>query len=486
MGQERVKLQIYRFDPSRGEGPHYDEFDVPFSKGLTVLDGLIYVYENIDSSLSFRWSCKNVQCGACGMLVNGEAVLACERQMAAGERVKVDPFPLPVIKDVVSDFSTIEDKKVRTFSEPKPAGRPERLSSEEVSPLIPLHKCLDCHICDVVCPLNKGKERIEPGSFLPSDLVQLASIVFNKREGENRAGLAFSKKVYHCLTCGECVNACPVDIDIVNEAIEKLRQNFMKRDRDSYRKLFDPKDWVERWIELKGKSFLEGAKTEYRVSGAKGEVGLFLGCMLNRRQQDLASSMIRALNRAGLDVLLPKNQRCCGYPLMRMGMVDEAENLLRNNISVFEETGVARVITACPDCSFAFQKDYARLFGNGNGNPRFEVLDVLQTLPEPSIKIHSKVACHNPCYLAKKGIRLSDELARRGIQVTEVIETCCGAGGGVYFTNPQVARDMGQKAVCAVQSEIVVTGCPFCKEQFENVIGKERKVLHYLEVLDQS
>jgi len=483
MEQERVRIQVYRFDPNGGENPHYDEYDIPFSKGLTVLDGLIYVYENVDSSLSFRWSCKNVQCGACGMLVNGKAVLACERQLAPGERVKVDPFPLPVIKDVVSDFSTIEDKKVRTFSELKPAGRPERLSSEEVSPLIPLHKCLDCHICDVVCPINKGKERIETGSFLPSDLVQLASIVFNKREGEDRMGLAFSKKLYHCLTCGDCVEACPVDIDIVNDAIEKLRQNFMKKDGDSYRKLFDPKDWVERWIELKGTPFLEGAKTEYRVSGAKAEVGLFLGCMLNRRQQELVSSMIRALNRAELDVVIPKDQKCCGYPLMRMGMIEETGDLLRNNISIFEETGVTRVVTACPDCSFAFQEDYVRLFGDGNGKPRFEVLDILQVLPEPFIKTPQKVSCHNPCYLTKRGIRLSDELAKRGVEVSEVIETCCGAGGGVYFTNPQVAQDVGQRAVRTVQSDMIVTGCPFCKEQFENVSGKDKRILHYLEIL---
>ena len=47
-----------------------------------------------------------------------------------------------------------------------------------------------------------------------------------------------------------------MDIDIVNDAIERLRQDFMKLDRDPYRKLFDPRDWVERWVELKGEPFL--------------------------------------------------------------------------------------------------------------------------------------------------------------------------------------------------------------------------------------
>ncbi len=460
-------------------------FKLSYSKGLTVLDALIYIYENIDSSLSFRWSCKNVQCGTCGMLVNGEAVLACERKLDPGETVRVDPFPLPIIKDVVTDFSYIEEKKVRVFSELTTAGRPENLSPEEVSPLISLHKCLDCHICDVVCPLNKGKSRIEPDSFLPADLVQLASMVFNKREGEERRGLAYSKKMYQCLTCGDCVEACPVDIDIVNDAIEKLRQDFMKRDGEPYRKLFDPKDWVERWIELKGGPFLEGAKEEYRVSNSKGKVGFFVGCIMNRRQQDLAFSTIRALNRAQFDVIVPKDQKCCGQPLMRIGMIEQAKGLLRKNISVFEVTGVTQVVTACPECSFGFKEDYVRLFGKGDRKPRFEVLDLIRLLPVIKLDKLQKIACHNPCYLSRQGVRLSDELARRGVEIREVMDDCCGAGGGVYFTNPNLAEDIGRKTLNGIKSNVLVTGCPFCKEQFGKVIDQEKKLIHYVEAFDQ-
>jgi fumarate reductase (CoM/CoB) subunit B len=264
----------------------------------------------VDSSLSFRWSCKNVQCGTCGLRVNGNAVLACERVIRSGEAITVDPFPLPIVKDVVTDLASIEDSRVRVFSKLTSTGQPDRLSPEEVAPLISLHKCLDCHVCDCVCPLNKGKKRIEPGSFLPSDLVQLASLVFNKREGEDRTAAAYSKKLYQCLTCGDCVRACPVDIDIVNDAVEKLRQNFMKNDISPYRKLFAPQDWVERWVELKGRPFLEEAQEVYPVPGAQGKVGLFVGCLMNRRQQDLANLTIRALNKSRFDVVVPKGQQC--------------------------------------------------------------------------------------------------------------------------------------------------------------------------------
>lgn len=483
MSKQEVTLRVYRFDPGASTPPHYDDFQIPYSKGLTVLDGLIYVYENLDSSLSFRWSCKNVQCGTCGMRVNGEAVLACERKLELGETLQVDPFPLPVIKDVVTDFSSIENKNVRVFSKLTPAGRPERLSPEEVSPLISLHKCLDCHICDVVCPLNKGKATIEHGSFLPADLVQLASMVFDSREGEDRRGLAYSRRMYECLTCGVCVKACPVDIDIVNDAIEKLRQDFMRLEGEPYRKLFNPEDWVERWVELKGKPFLSEAKEAYRVSKPKGEVAFFVGCLMNRRQQELALGAIRALNKAQLDVIVPKDQKCCGQPLMRLGMVEEAKGLLRKNISLFEETGVAQVVTACPDCSFGFREDYVRLVGNGERKPRFEVLDLIQLLSGSKTQKTQKMACHNPCYLSKQGVRLSEELAKKGLKIGEVVEDCCGAGGGVYFTNPEISQEIGRKAVNQIKSDTFVTGCPFCKEQFEKVIDK-KKVIHYIELFD--
>jgi fumarate reductase (CoM/CoB) subunit B len=482
MSKEIVTLHVYRFDPGASVSPHYDDFEIPYSKGLTVLDALIHIYENVDSSLSFRWSCKNVQCGTCGMVVNGEAVLACERQLDLGETVRIDPFPLPIIKDVVTDFSYIEDKKVRVFSEMTPAGRPEILFPEEVSPLIPLHKCLDCHICDVVCPLNKGEKRIEPESFLPADLVQLASMVFNKRKGEDHRGLAYSKKMYQCLTCGACVNACPVGIDIVNDAIEKLRQDFMKRDGEPYRKLFNPKDWVERWIEPKGEPFLDGVKEAYKPSNAKGKVGFFVGCLMNRRQQDLALAAIRALKKAQFDVIVPKNQKCCGQPLLRIGMIEEARKLLCENISIFEADDVTQVVTACPDCSFAFRKDYARLVGDGNRKPRFEVLDLISLLPVHLSNKLQKIACHNPCYLSKQGIRLSDELTRRGFQTEEVINGCCGAGGGVYFTEPDLAREISKKTVKKIGSDLLVTGCPFCKDQFEKVIDQNKKIIHYIDL----
>jgi len=206
---------------------------------------------------------------------------------------------------------------------------------------------------------------------------------------------------------------------------------------------------------------------------------------MNRRQQDLAFSTINVLNKNQFDVIVPKNQRCCGQPLMRIGMVEEAKELLRKNISIFEEMGVSQVITTCPDCSFAFREDYRRLVGNGDRKPRFEVLDMISLLPLSKLNKSQEMACHNPCYLSKQGVRLSDKLAKKGVELREVINDCCGAGGGVYFTNTRLAEEISRKTVNGIKSNILVTGCPFCKEEFEKVFDKERKIIHYIEVFSK-
>jgi fumarate reductase (CoM/CoB) subunit B len=260
----------------------------------------------------------------------------------------------------------------------------------------------------------------------------------------------------------------------------------MAADGDPYRKLFNPKHWVERWVELKGQPFLEEAKENYPATNSKGKVGFFVGCYMNRRQQNMAVSTMKALNDAHYDVIVPKNQLCCGQPLMRLGMVKEAKELLLENISIFEKAGVTEIVTACPDCSYAFSEDYVRIFGNGDRKPSFKISDLITLLPPAPKRKEKNIACHNPCYLSKQGISLSEELKSKGIQVEEVIEDCCGAGGGVYFTRPELSQKIGKKTAQLFNSGTVICGCPFCKEQLEQVTGNDRKVIHYVELWNEG
>lgn len=98
-----VEFRIRRFDGSKS---YWQSFEVPTKRGMTVLEGLFYIKENLDSSLAFRVSCRMGICGSCAMKINGKSRLACETQIAAlGDRIVIEPLDnFKVLKDLVTDF----------------------------------------------------------------------------------------------------------------------------------------------------------------------------------------------------------------------------------------------------------------------------------------------------------------------------------------------------------------------------------------------
>jgi len=74
---ETIKLEVTRYAPERHQAPTSQSFEVPYRKDWVVLDALNYIKDNLDGSLSYRWSCRMGICGSCGMMVNGEPKLTC-------------------------------------------------------------------------------------------------------------------------------------------------------------------------------------------------------------------------------------------------------------------------------------------------------------------------------------------------------------------------------------------------------------------------
>ena len=74
---DTITLEVTRYRPEEGKEPTFQSFQVPFRKDWVVLDALNYIKDNLDGSLSYRWSCRMGVCGSCGMMVNGEPKLTC-------------------------------------------------------------------------------------------------------------------------------------------------------------------------------------------------------------------------------------------------------------------------------------------------------------------------------------------------------------------------------------------------------------------------
>ena len=104
---ELTEYRIYRWDPDGGANPRVDTYYVDHKKcGPMVLDGLIWIKNNIDPTLTFRRSCREGVCGSCAMNIDGSNTLACTKaQEDIRGVVKVYPLPhLPVVKDLVADL----------------------------------------------------------------------------------------------------------------------------------------------------------------------------------------------------------------------------------------------------------------------------------------------------------------------------------------------------------------------------------------------
>ena len=159
-GATNVKtFKVYRWDPDSGDNPRVDSYELDLDAcGPMVLDALIKIKNEVDSTVTFRRSCREVVCGSCAMNVDGTNTLACIKPI---EDIKGDasvyPLPhLPVVKDLVPDLNTVYaqyasiEPWLKTES-PEPTG--ERLQSpEERKQLDGLWECILCFCCSTSCP----------------------------------------------------------------------------------------------------------------------------------------------------------------------------------------------------------------------------------------------------------------------------------------------------------------------------------------------
>ena len=111
----QIELEVMRYDPERDDAPRFQNYTVPCHKDWAILDALNYVKEQLDTTLSYRWSCHMMVCGSCGMMVNGEPSLTCKTFIRdLPDRVRVEPLAnFPIEKDLVVVLDDVMEKLQR-------------------------------------------------------------------------------------------------------------------------------------------------------------------------------------------------------------------------------------------------------------------------------------------------------------------------------------------------------------------------------------
>ncbi len=248
MNETTIQFDIYRYRPD-WDAPGYQTYEVPYHDDWVVLDALNYVKDQIDGSLSYRWSCRMGVCGSCGMQINGEPTLTCATfltDLYPGP-VKVEPLQnFPVERDLVVDLTSFLEKLahvspyiVRNEDDENDLTSEYSQTPAELERYKQFSMCINCMLCYAACPVvGRVDDFLGPAALALAQRYNLDS----RDQGKNqRQDVIFQNEgVWECTFVGECSAVCPKHVDPAGA----IQQAKLEGAVDYYKRLLTP--WVAR------------------------------------------------------------------------------------------------------------------------------------------------------------------------------------------------------------------------------------------------
>ena len=231
-----ITYRIRRFDPEKDSRPHLEDYRIPYSEGMTVLEGLWTIKETHDASLTWRASCRMGICGSCGMLINGRPRLGCNTQISelGSDLVEVAPLPnFDIIRDLVPDLRHMFDTHtalspflIREDTQEQESPTAEYWqSAEELGAYLQFSYCIKCASCIAACP-TVATDPVYSG---PMSLAQAQRYNTDTRDDGfdiRKLALRGEKGPWRCHFAGECSRVCPKGVDPA-KAIQLLRRDLV-------------------------------------------------------------------------------------------------------------------------------------------------------------------------------------------------------------------------------------------------------------------
>jgi glycolate oxidase iron-sulfur subunit len=409
--------------------------------------------------------------------------------------------------------------------------------------------CVHCGFCLPTCPtyLLWGEEMDSPRG----------RIYLMKAGVEGRAELTPSLVTHmdNCLGCLACVTACPSGVQygpLIERTRARIEQRYPRPAGDRvFRALLMalvPYPSRMRWalaplalvgglgrrlaralpagsgnglwrrlvaiVELAPPVTLAGMRQAVApVTPAAGterrRVALLTGCVQRLSFAHVNQATVRVLAAEGCRVEAPEAQGCCGALPLHAGQIEQARQLARHNIEVFERLGADCIAVNAAGCGSAM-KEYGELFEHDPvwaGRARAfaaKVRDVSQVLAElgppraPRQPIAARVVYHDACHLAHgQGVRAEPRALLQAIPGIDLVtpaeaEICCGSAGIYNLVTPEPAADLGQRKVrhlAAASPDMIATANPGCTLQIAAAarrVGHDWPVFHPIELVDAS
>ncbi len=217
-------IEVQRYRPEQDDAPWWQRFEVPANDDTTVLEALQYIKDELDPSLSFRWSCRMAICGSCGFMINGVPALGCKSFLRDYEALRVaalDNFPIE--RDLVSDISgfvkkleTVEPYIMRDNALELDTREPVTEAFAQTPAQLSLYQqfsqCINCGLCYAACPqFGRNPEFLGPAAL---------ALAFRYNEDSRDEGrqsriryLNAEEGVWSCTFVGYCSEVCPKHVD---------------------------------------------------------------------------------------------------------------------------------------------------------------------------------------------------------------------------------------------------------------------------------
>ena len=226
MTQPSMKIDIQRYRPEMDEKPFMQTFEVPYKADMSVLEALQYIKDHLDSTISFRWSCRMAICGSCGLMVDGVPKLGCKAFLRDYYPQTLTLKPLanfPIERDLVA----VMDDFIKKLEEIKPYIIPEKTASnekkclsdgaykqtpEQMEKYKKYSMCINCGLCYSACPQYALDKKFTG----PAALALLARYNRDSRDAGKAERMKIVNQeegVWGCTFVGYCSVVCPKGVD---------------------------------------------------------------------------------------------------------------------------------------------------------------------------------------------------------------------------------------------------------------------------------
>jgi len=362
--------------------------------------------------------------------------------------------------------------------------------------------CTECGRCQDNCPATLTKKPLNPRELMHIIKDNLNSNGKAVKNGDvkfpligNGVESVSEDKIWSCVTCGACIDSCPVFIEHYPKLI-KLRRHLIEMESKFPEELLNLFENMEQSSNPWGIAPSERTKwcssLDINEFNEETEYLLYVGCAgaFDSRSKQITVALTQILDAAGVSYgILGKDELCCGDSVRRLGNEYLFEQMANKNVEMFIERDVKKVITQCPHCFTTLKNDYRQYGLELEVIHHSEMIDRLikEGKLELRYKADQKVVFHDSCYLGRHNDVYEaprNVISSTGAEVLEMERNreksfCCGAGGGRMWMEEDLGSRINENRVnqALEQSpDSICVSCPYCMTMFEDGlkdVGKE-------------